>query len=227
MVSWSVGLDLGQSQDYTALVAVERVHVLPAGVSLIDYRQRGDVAVTETGERWREEFHVRAIRRWPLGTTYTAVVEDVAGMMRREPLATHGQLVVDRSGVGRAVVDLFTTAHRQRRMGRLRAVPLTITGGVERGHFTVPKNDLVDGLLVPATQGRVRVASGLPLGDALRSELLAFTQNITAAGRTTYDIERREGQGHGDIAMALMLALAPRWRGRPEVIEHVHTEVDA
>ncbi len=215
MGAYTMGLDLGQARDFSALVVVERVHVLPPQVPLIEYRRRGDVAV---GGDWREEFHVRAIKRWPLGTPYTAVVDDTLAVFRT-PQLRDAALVVDRSGVGRAVMDLLREAWTRGEAGSW-VSGLTITAGQRSSGTSVTKQDLVDGLLVPVTQGRVKVAAGLALADVLERELLAFQQNISSSGRTSYDVERREGQGHGDVATALMLALTRKNWGRPEVVEN-------
>lgn len=45
-------------------------------------------------------------------------------------------------------------------------------------------------------------------------------QKITVSGRATYDTPRREGEGHGDLVMALALALAvPNTLRKPDLID--------
>lgn len=63
--------------------------------------------------------------------------------------------------------------------------------------------------------GRLRVAL---LVQQLERELLAFRQKISVAGRATYDTPRREGEGHGDLVMALALAL-PNTIRKPDLID--------
>lgn len=223
MGSFTVGLDLGQSQDYSALVVVERVLVLPLGVKLVDYHRS---PASLQGAELVEEFHVRAIKRWALGTSYPAVVVDVERVMCSQALRRDAVLFVDRSGIGRAVFDLLNDAFHARRLGAHPPIPVTITSGQHAQGWSVPKVDLIDGLLVPLTQGRVRVSDELGLGEALQSELLAFSQKISDAGRTSYDFERRAGQGHGDIATALMLALVrENTMRRPALIENPSTGI--
>lgn len=36
---------------------------------------------------------------------------------------------------------------------------------------------------------------------------MAYRMKITTAGRASYDIARKEGEGHGDLLMATALAL--------------------
>ena len=176
MTKFVVGLDLGQAQDYTALAVVER---------------------TEGGER-----HVRHLERFPLGTTYPAIVERVAALLSREPLAGDAELVVDATGVGAPVVDLLRDAG-------LRPVAVTITGGekVIRGSdgWRVPKRDLVAALQVALQTGRLKVAATLPLAEILTRELLDFRVRITDAAHDTYGAWR-EGS-HDDLVLAVALAV--------------------
>jgi hypothetical protein len=64
---FSIGLDLGQINDYTALAIVEKVKSL----------ENGDVT----------HFHLRRLERYPLGTTYPRIADHVAGICNNEALA--------------------------------------------------------------------------------------------------------------------------------------------
>src|SRR5215831_16750818 len=91
-----VGVDLGQVADYTAIAAVE---LLPP------------------------EIHLRHLERLPLGTPYPTVVTHVRGLLATPPLNNAGTLlVIDQTGVGRAVFDLFA-------QGGLAPFGATLTGG--------------------------------------------------------------------------------------------------
>lgn len=215
MSSFTVGLDLGQGQDYSALVVVERVLVLPAGVTL--------------GKYWRnprsvsamfEQLQVRHLRRWELGTPYPSIVADVVTMMR-SPAMSDAMLLVDGTGVGRAVRDMFRDAWMDEHFGATYPVAVTVTGGHARHGWNVPKSDLMAAIQVPLQQGRLKIAPRLPLGDVLERELVAFRQKISVTGRDTYEIPRRDGEGHGDLASALSLALfQPNTYRRPDVVEN-------
>lgn len=107
--------------------------------------------------------------------------------MRRPPLSTDALLVIDRTGVGVAVMDMFTEAWRDGRLaGITRPVGVTITGGDHGTDYNVPKSDLMGAVQATLQAGTLRIAPG-PLVPVLQKELLAFRQKISATGRTTYD----------------------------------------
>jgi hypothetical protein len=57
-----LGLDIGQAQDHTALVALQRTPLPPA----------------ERSGRRRYRYEVRGLKRWPLRTPYITIAADVA-----------------------------------------------------------------------------------------------------------------------------------------------------
>lgn len=81
-----VGLDVGQISDPTALAVLERRIGITQGV-------------------WDVSFDVRYLERVPLRTPYPAMVRGVRE--RLEKLGEPCLLVIDATGVGRGVVDLF------------------------------------------------------------------------------------------------------------------------
>lgn len=216
MSSFTVGLDLGQGQDYSALVVVERVLVLPPLVSIgAFWRQPGVI-----GQGLVEQRQVRHLRRWELGTPYPVIVADVARMMRA-PAMEDAMLFIDRTGVGRAVFDMFVDEWRGAEFGANRPIGVTITAGSKRNGWHVPKSDLLAAIQVPLQQGALLVADGLALGPVLERELVSFRQKITESGRDSYDIQRRAGEGHGDLVTALALALfQDNTLRRPDVVEN-------
>ncbi len=179
---YTVGLDLGQTKDYTALVILER-----------------------HGDAEQAVFHARHLERFPLGTPYPAIVAAVAGMLKQPPLADFPpRLAVDETGVGAPVVDLF-------RQARLNAVlhPIHITGGAtvnyDRGVEYVPKRDLVSVVQVALQTDKLKIAEALPEAGTLVRELQDFQVKITEAANDTYGAWR-EG-AHDDLVLAVALAL--------------------
>jgi hypothetical protein len=118
-VCYIAGLDLGQQADYSALAILER-HERPDGEHLN---------------------HLRHLQRWPLGTSYVGIVEQVGALLRRPPLPGRTRLAIDVTGVGAAPFDMFQRAR----------LPVTLLGVSIHGgdvvsrdgnRYGVPKRDL-------------------------------------------------------------------------------------
>ncbi|MDP9438682.1 MAG: hypothetical protein M3P49_08050 [Actinomycetota bacterium] len=194
-----VGVDLGQSADYTAVCIGEK-----AGGG------ESPTAPYELRIRYLERFR---------GVPYPQVAERLEVLLNR--LGDPYELAVDATGVGVAVVDLL----RQRGL-RFKAV--TITGGNrearEGRNFRVPKRDLVAGLQVLLQTGRLKIASGLEHAETLRGELLAFRVKVSASGHDSYEAWRE--QDHDDLVLAACLASWAAERETPPVDETLATAED-
>jgi hypothetical protein len=192
-----VGLDLGQSADYTALAVIHDTFVEPTP----GYRHK--------------QLQLRHLERYPLRTSYVEIVDRVTTLLKDEALhpwetderwrsrQTHPTLIVDSTGVGAPVTDLF----KQKGM---RFVSVTITGGSRvttegTRKYRVPKRDLISGLEVPFHSGELQVAEGLDLWPTLKKELLNFKRKINL--KTAHDSYEhwREGD-HDDLVLACTLA---------------------
>ncbi len=128
---------------------------------------------------------------------------DCQDLLRRAPLSADTPLVVDKTGVGIAVVDMFTAAG-------MRPVAITITGGTavtKKSPYDigVPKRDLA-GLLVALYQGRrLKVAASLPLAEVLTKELLNFKMKINlTTGNDSYEAWRESI--HDDLVLSVAMA---------------------
>ena len=179
-----LGLDLGQTRDFTALAVLERSPPTDAGTAVEP-----------------PEYALRHLHRFPLGTPYTEIVPAVAALIRAGPLA-ESPVVADQTGVGRAVVDMLRQA-----IGWV--VPVSITGGhavivTEDRSFHVPKKELVTSLQVVMQSRRLRIARGLHEAAILVRELQQFQVKISASAHETFGVWR-DGQ-HDDLVLAVALA---------------------
>jgi hypothetical protein len=184
-LSYYLGLDLGQKRDFSALVILER-------------RGEGKTAL----------FHARHIQRYALGTSYPAIVLDVADKLTRLPASNNlPTLALDETGVGVAVTDLFRAAKLKARLK-----PICITGGDrvtrEGDTWRVPKRELVSVTQVALQTDRLKIAAALPEAATLVRELESFQVKITDAAHDVYG-SWREGQ-HDDLVLAVAMAL---WEG--------------
>lgn len=187
-MSFFVGLDLGQASDFTALSVIESV----GGV-----------------------YQVRHLQRFRLGTPYPDVVVAVSKMMAQ---LQDSHLVVDNTGVGRPVVDLF-------RVAGLPLVPVTITGGnaatCDKGTWYVPKRDLVGALAVAFQTGTLKIAEALPEAKVLIDELLNFKVKINI--RTAHDSYEAWREGvHDDLVLSVAMALWYASRARSPIRASSH-----
>ena len=200
-----VGLDLGQSRDYTALTVAEIVGREPnrydvRAIERSKPRRYQDVIarVAEIVPKLREGAHV--LNRD--GRTYDYL----------RPTVT---LVVDRTGVGRAVGDLFSEADLDVDLQLVSIHGGAAVGRDDDGAWSVPKRDLVGVVAVALQNGRLRWAEGLKHADTLRDELQNFRATIAPNGHTSYGAgdDWREGN-HDDLVLAVALSLW--WGERPK-----------
>jgi hypothetical protein len=223
-----LGLDLGQARDYSALAIIEeQLYVGEAWANEVLYQQDYDkglstgwlspAAVTpyqagvalrlseSYGRPGEPPLAVRYLERFELGTKYTDVVQKVAEVVRSDPLRRMpAVLLVDKTGVGAAILDSFTHA-------RIGAVAITLHGGSsvtrdpQRAGFRAPKRDLVTVTQVLLQNGRLRIASGLPEAETLRSELLNFRMKIDP--KTAHDsYEHWRENMNDDLVLAVSMA---------------------
>jgi hypothetical protein len=181
------GLDLGQSQDHTALAVLERAKAPDP----------------DRPERRVNHYSVRHLQRFPPGTAYGDVAAVLAERFADPPLAG-SSLAVDITGVGRPVLDLLRKA---RIGGTIR--PITVTGGHEarpddNGGWLVPKKEIVSTLQVLLQGRRLKVAQTLPQAPTLVQELLNFKAKVTTAAADSFE-DWRENP-HDDLVLAIGIA---------------------
>src|SRR5437868_1107895 len=102
-----IGLDLGQRQDHSAIVVVERP----------DPRRTYQASACD-------KLLVRWVERVPLGTPYPMVVERVRTLTQHWELAGQCAVAVDGTGVGAPVMEML-----QRTQLGCEITAVTITGG--------------------------------------------------------------------------------------------------
>lgn len=190
MARYFVGLDLGQSRDYTAIAAVERAEETGAWDPLLYAHRRKTV------------LRVRHLERVPLGTSYPDIVERVRDVVRSPDLAGDCHLVVDATGVGRPVVDLL-----QRRGLGCNILSVMITGADAEsssgGYYRVPKRDLIVGVQLLLQREALQIAGRLPAGPTLVKEMRDMRVKVTLGGKEQYGAWR-EGE-HDDLVLAVAL----------------------
>jgi hypothetical protein len=186
----TIGLDLAQATDFTALAVLERPHVAPRAP--IDQR--------------RPPYSLRHLRRFPPATPYPEMIAAVRDLMNTPPLPG-AVLVIDQTGVGRAVVQLLRDGLLNQVTGTL--YPITLCAGHEEtisqnGVHYVPKKELVGALQALLQTRRLLIPQSLPDAALLVKEMANFKAKITLAEAAEVD-SWREGQ-QDDLVLAVALA---------------------
>jgi hypothetical protein len=179
---YTIGVDLGQSQDPTAICIVRKLE--------------------ENGAK--PVFQVGHLSRLPLGTTYPAVVSHVIDLLCRPQFRGKAELVIDFTGVGRPVFDMFKV------QGVSAIIGVSITGGSAITNdgliWSVPKGHLISRVQALLHDRRLKIHSDLPDATALVNELQSFRADFTDTGYIKFNA--RSG-AHDDLVLALAIAL---WR---------------
>jgi hypothetical protein len=185
----SVGLDLGQAQDYTAMAVVKRLNP--------------ELAWEFYGHDDPDSFiyELKYLKRWPLGTSYPQIVDDVVQMANHRALLDRSKWMIDTTGVGTPIADqLFEIG--------LDAVPILITSGRRSNRnkrtLCVPKRDLIATVSVFLQNGMLKFPSDIELRNEFIAELTNFTMRISRTGQDTYS--PLQHSQHDDLVMALALA---------------------
>jgi hypothetical protein len=176
---FTVGVDLGQSFDPTAVAVVRKLQ----GTS--------DAPIFQIGH----------LERLPLQTPYPGVVNHVGHLIQR--LRGPAELVIDYTGVGRPVFDMFAVAG-------LSPIGVSIVAGdtitSEGLIHKVPKLVLISRVQALLHGGRLKIHKGLAEAAALVSEMQSFQASVSDHGYWRFGA--RSGK-HDDLVLAVAIAL---WR---------------
>ena len=141
------------------------------------------------------------LERVPLGTSYPGIVAHVGQLLRKLP--GDPELVIDFTGVGRPIFDMFVYSG-------IYPIGVVITAGNAETRdgmvCSVPKLTLVSRLQALLHQGRLKILRELDEAETLVRELQDFRVDFTAAGHLTFNA--RSGK-HDDLVLALAIAV---WR---------------
>lgn len=184
-----LGVDLGQTHDYTAISTLEKYQTFKAW----PYENERD---------GKPVYHCRFLERPPLGTSYTAIVRRVAEIYQNliNQFEEKPVLVIDRTGCGRPVFDMFKDIC-------LRPVGISIHGGnnVSEGdsrHYSVPKRDIVGFLQALNQSDHLMVSPELALRDVFIHELLNMRVKVNI--NTAHDsYEAWRESDHDDLVLSV------------------------
>jgi hypothetical protein len=215
MADFWIGLDLGQLTDPTAASVVRRSLAIGAN----------GWPVRNTAGFPFYRFDVLAIKRYQLGTPYISIVSHITDQLRRPEISSRQpRLVIDATGVGNPVVEMFRSALKTR--PEIEAHAITITAGrswskTARYDWHVAKLELVAAIREALESERLKVPPKIEHAATLRRELSDFRVKISPAANEIFSA--REG-AHDDLVLATAL---PVWVANQRVMEMVIDENDA
>lgn len=218
---YSVGVDLGQANDFTAIAVLKQEIVPPESALFAPVGEHPGNRLVEG----RSVYDLVYLKRPKLGTPYDVIARRVADLIcELEPQGAFGELgqvtlSVDGTGVGRGVVDMLDTEFK-RRGAPSKSVPkvdfrrVSVTGSQTQlkkpqrsnGYWSVPKKDLVFPAVAAFQQKRVRIPAGIKDRDALVNELQNYRRTTNIATGTMSFEPWRESD-HDDLLFATCLAL--------------------
>jgi|SRR5581483_3663826 len=221
-ISYFMGLDLGQQQDYTALILLECRCPKPPqeGVRIVSvpgmgrvYEVPADPPKQEKPWKPLRHYFIRQITRFDHGTPYTTIIDFVISKFNH-PALSHQTLAIDQTGVGRPVVEMFAKAKPKARI-----FPITITGGsavsITDTGWRVAKKELISVCEVLLQSRRLEIAPSLVHAHTLTKELEMFKYEVTKSGNETFEAWREKD--HDDMVLAVALAAWVSERGRKEL----------
>jgi hypothetical protein len=192
-----LSVDLAQSNDYTAAVAIR-------SAVMLDRRRHYEVG-------WLHRMR---------GTSYPEQIELIAGWYgalqddARQDEGASVDLVIDSTGVGKPIFDELKRQKDPARK-RLKMKGVMITGGnqVTRSDemYMVPKITLVTSLQIALESGRLKIKKDLPLAATLVRELRGFKVHFTESGRAKFGNDVGLGEwrvaDHDDMVLAVALGV--------------------
>jgi hypothetical protein len=177
---YTIGCDLGRNFDPTAIAIIRKINAGSA----------------------KPIFQCGHLERLPLQTTYPAQVAHIGRLLAR--LRGPCELVVDSTGVGKAVADMFQAAG-------LATINVTITAGDQTTNvgldYHVPKIALVSRLQALLHNDQLKIHRGLADAQVLVEELQNFHASVSDSG--FFRFGARGSSKHDDLVLALAIAA---WR---------------
>lgn len=198
---FQIAADLGQANDYSAVVVIkdEALPIVDDGVVIVGPRKRTVVYA----DRFR-------------GVSYVAVVDHLIRLTNAPPFGGKSELAIDGTSIGRVVSDMLWDQNIDHKA-------VQMTGGQDwtrKGRYVnAGKTFMIENLAVLFAAGEIRFAHDLPLRAEIEQDLASFTTQTTAAGNQIIT-QSRSAAGHGDLGIALIVgAFATQYLGQHVVGE--------
>jgi len=194
-----ISIDVGKKVDWTAIVTMEVVQIRKP--IIIPYQVNIDYGKTRRTDHIY--YYIRNIERLPLGTDYIKQAERAYSLYHQVKKKTgmNPHLLVDATGVGEPIFDLFTRY-------KLQPIGITITGGdsvhkISSKRLTVPKRDLATEVEKGLQERKLQIADSISLKHVLIDELSNFQVKVNP--ETGYEQFGHRQGAHDDIVLAIAM----------------------
>lgn len=183
---FQIAADLGQANDYSAVIVIkdEALPIADGGRVIVGPRSRTVVFA----DRFR-------------GVSYVEVVDFLVRLKNAPPFGGKSELAIDGTSIGRVVSDMLWEANVDHQA-------IQMTSGQEwsrKGRYiNAGKMLMIETLAVMFAAGEIMFAHDLPLRSEIEKDLASFTTATTAAGNQIIKQSRSAG-GHGDLGIALVV----------------------
>lgn len=182
-----VGIDLGLKQDPTA------------------------IAITELSQEGKKEYHVRYLRRCPLGTLYTDIATRIADLDKQLKANAEKKekncaitYIIDATGVGEGVSEMII-----KELPNADIKKVYLTGGInasrDGNQIRLPKTQLASTLVALFDDERILLPGRSREIDAIIDELLNYEIHVSEEGHDSYGAFKTGT--HDDLVTALGLAV--------------------
>lgn len=161
--SFVIGVDLGQTRDFTTIAIVERRVTADGRIDPVTWEPILDTRI-----------FVRHIERIPLNTSYVDVAGRIRDYANKPELVNRTTLILDATGVGKPIYDFLCARPLPAVL-----VPATITAGTRITSIgrqqNIPRADLLNGLEGMLRRAELGITPHAPGSAALREELATFS----------------------------------------------------
>ena len=197
---FQIAADLGQANDYSAVVVIkdQALPVLDDGKVIVGPRERSVVYA----DRFR-------------GISYVDVVDHLVQLKNASPFGGKSELAIDGTSIGRVVSDMLWAQ-------RVDHKAVQMTGGQDwtrKGRYVnAGKTFMVENLAVLFAAREIEFAHDLALRKEIEEDLASFTTATTSAGNQIIT-QSRSSAGHGDLGIALIVGAFASQYLKPQIIK--------
>jgi len=195
-----VAADLGQANDYTAVVVIkdECLPIIDDSKVILGPRERTVVYA----DRFR-------------GVSYVDVCDHLIKLRNAPPFGGKSELIIDGTSLGRVVSDMLWDQSIDHRAVQMTGGQSWSQDGAR--YVNAGKTFMIENTSVLFASASLKFAHDLPLRQEIEDDLASFSLQTTAAGNQIIT-QARSSAGHGDLGIALIVgAFASQYVAQNEI----------